>query len=373
MGYLLLVLLFAYFGSCRSSSDSVDGIKRAKVDFRLPIAGGLAGGLTNAILYPIDTLKTIRQSNPNVKSSWEAFQLMKSKGLFRMYSGILPAALGAIPSSALYFGTYESAKRILYNINNNKFPRYFIHMTSAAMGNIISSVIFVPKEVIKQQMQVIRTGSMAFTGVRGSSSTVTDVIKEILKTKGISGFYSSYLATLSRNIPSAVIRFTLYEELRLIFRRNKQLHDISYILAGAIASATSSAITTPFDVIKTKIATGVLPAKTPLITAMKEIIRREGIIGLYSGIQPRLVWSALFGGVGFACFETFKMFLNIQEIGDGDGNYIDDSHNSQKNSHKYKKKNNDKEDDAPRRCLSCTRKYGCPPKLMVKGVHSSVI
>ena len=88
-------------------------------------------------------------------------------------------------------------------------------MLAAASGNIMSSFVFVPKDAIKQQMQAIKTGSIPWvrmspfysSSMKSSVATVSlpDVIKSILKKKGIKGFYPNYRATLMRNIPSAVV------------------------------------------------------------------------------------------------------------------------------------------------------------------------
>ena len=90
-------------------------------------------------------------------------------------------------------------------------------MLAAASGNIMSSIVFVPKDAIKQQMQAIKTGSIPWvrmspfysSSIKSSVSTIRlpDVIKSIIKKKGFEGFYPNYGATLMRNIPSAVVRF----------------------------------------------------------------------------------------------------------------------------------------------------------------------
>jgi Mitochondrial carrier protein len=68
----------------------------------------------------------------------------------------------------------------------------------------------------------------------------------------------------------------------------------------------SSIATTPIDVVKTRLATGVIPHGTPIIQALRDIAQREGLHGLYAGVQARLLYSAVFGGVGFSCYEACK-------------------------------------------------------------------
>ena len=91
-----------------SNGIIVSGVSR-KSDWlnnmKLAIAGGLAGGLANAIIYPIDTIKTIRQSDSSIKNSAQAINRLRNTGWKQAYSGFIPAVLGAIPSSALYFGS----------------------------------------------------------------------------------------------------------------------------------------------------------------------------------------------------------------------------------------------------------------------------
>jgi len=168
--------------------------------------------------------------------------------LRKAYSGVIGASLFSIPSSALYFGAYETSKQTLsdwvkrYNQKNQKTSsnqsyisnvpsgrqRLLIHALSAFSGNSLSSFIFVPKEYIKQQMQAYGSGSMSFGNeehkeliINQSNNaarkllSMRSLVKKTLDEKGIFGFYSGYGSTLMRNVPSAIMRFAIYEELKL--------------------------------------------------------------------------------------------------------------------------------------------------------------
>lgn len=71
-------------------------------------------------------------------------------------------------------------------------------------------------------------------------------------------------------------------------------------------------MTTPLDVVKTRLATGVVPSGTPVFKAMQRIVATEGMGGLFAGVQARVLMSALFGGVGFATFEACKRYLGVE-------------------------------------------------------------
>jgi Mitochondrial carrier protein len=172
----------------------------------------------------------MQQSDKSVKGFKSAITKLQNGngGIMKLYSGFWAAVLGSIPSSAMYFGSYETSKRVLFNNYKDRISRPVIHMLAAASGNIMSSFVFVPKDAIKQQMQAIKTGSVPWVKMspfyinsikaRSSSSvSLPDVIRSILKKKGLKGFYPNYRATLMRNIPSAVVS---HESLKLIYSRH---------------------------------------------------------------------------------------------------------------------------------------------------------
>jgi solute carrier family 25 S-adenosylmethionine transporter 26 len=320
----------------RGCNHTYSNVRKLSFDLRLALAGGnvivrlftlslnlalisftpgIAGGISTLILHPIDTYKTMLQADMTVSSIRTAFQRLKERGFSKAYSGSVAAVLGAIPSSSLYFGTYEFSKKLygdfLFPLSN----RALIHMMSAASGNIISSLIFVPKEVVKQKLQALKTSAVT-TPI--DSTTIVSVMNSIFRQRGLKGFYSGYRATLFRNIPSAIIRFTLYEELKLLLAKNEKMrdnrwHDLCYLFAGSLASSVSTALTTPIDVIKTRMAVESIPSGTNFITAFKLIAKREGLRSLFTGVKARIVWSSLYGGIGLFCFEQCKKLLQVED------------------------------------------------------------
>jgi Mitochondrial carrier protein len=294
---------------------------------KIALAGGIAGAVGSSALYPMDAAKTLRQSKPSEYSSvFHALgNLARTKtatGEFtwhiqKVYRGVIPAAVGAIPSSALYFGAYESMKALLkrrfplegdckpvkgVKLRKNTFPnRLLVHALAAMSGNVLSSAVFVPKELVKQQLQYRQSGN------------VLGVMVDILTTKGLGGMYLGYKATLLRNIPTAVLRFSLYEEFRYRWtdpeERDSNIVSPKFFLAGAAAGVLASGVMTPVDVLKTRLATGTCPVDVR--SCFLWVIQQEGIAGLYSGAGSRMVFSGAFSAIGFGTFEWAKGVLGV--------------------------------------------------------------
>jgi solute carrier family 25 S-adenosylmethionine transporter 26 len=240
-------------------------------------------------------------------------------GVARLYRGFPAAVLGSAASSALYFGAYEAAKEA-------GMPP----PAAALLGNALSSVILVPKEVVKSRMQA------------GAPGGAAAVLAAALRQRGVRGLYAGYVPTLMRNAPSNMISFSAYEGLKALAtaaatqRRRRRaaalggaqgvgggagsaeaeaLPAFVTATAGALAGALAAVATHPLDLVKTRLQTqGLAPMAGRALYAgvagtLRAVVAEEGVRGLARGLSTRLTYNALFSAVGFAAFEAAKREL----------------------------------------------------------------
>jgi len=212
-----------------------------------------------------------------------------------LYRGGLTTAAGAACSSSLYFSAYETAKAA-------GCPPPL----AALLGNALSSVFLVPKEVLKSRLQAGAHG-----GVLG-----------VARAAGLRGLYAGYWPTLLRNAPSNVLSFSSYELLRraaLSHRRRggtgaEELPSGITAAAGALSGALAAVMTHPLDLVKTRLQTqGVGPAAvgtgmlySGVLPTLRTVLAAEGPRGLARGLGVRLFYNAAFSAVGLATFEAVK-------------------------------------------------------------------
>lgn len=278
--------------------------------------GGIAGAFTYVCLHPLDTIKTKMQTKGAAQIYRNAFDAIvktfQERGILGFYSGVSAVIVGSTASSAVYFGTCEFGKSILSKLED--FPSVLIPPTAGAMGNIVSSAIMVPKELITQRMQA---------GAKGRS---WEVLLRILEKDGILGLYAGYSATLLRNLPAGVLSYSSFEYLKAaVLNKTKQnnLEPIQSVCCGALAGAISASLTTPLDVVKTRLMTQVhSEAANKAAAAMyggvaatvKQILKEEGWVGLTRGMGPRVVHSACFSALGYFAFETARLTILHQYL-----------------------------------------------------------
>ncbi|XP_072998648.1 S-adenosylmethionine carrier 1, chloroplastic/mitochondrial isoform X1 [Typha latifolia] len=256
------------------------------------IAGGIAGVVVEAVLYPIDTIKTRLQAV-------HGRNIIQWKGL---YSGLAGNLAGVLPASAVFLGTYEPTKQKLLKI----FPENLsalAHLTAGAIGGAASSIIRVPTEVVKQRVQT------------GQFASAPDAVRLIVAKEGFRGLYAGYNSFLLRDLPFDAIQFCLYEQLRIGYRiaAKRELNDPENAIIGAFAGAITGAITTPLDVMKTRLMVqGPANQYNGLLHCFQTIVREEGPAVFLKGLGPRVLWIGIGGSIFFGVLERTKLLISQQ-------------------------------------------------------------
>jgi len=195
-----------------------------------------------------------------------------------------------------------------------------------------------------------------------------DAARTIARTEGYSALFHGYKATLWRDLPFSALQFAFYEEERGWAKKYMGSNNIGLpleIATAATAGGMAGVITTPLDVVKTRIQTqhnGPSPASpaapkvslspasatkhapsiqsiTPrsttqsrpistsspsttlkahgaatldtssVITGLKIIYKTEGVAGWFRGVGPRAVWTSVQSGTMLVLYQTLLRYF----------------------------------------------------------------
>lgn len=278
------------------------------------VAGGIAGTTVDLTLFPLDTLKTRLQSS-------EGF--FASGGFRGIYRGIGSAALGSAPGAAFFFCTYEATKTFLANARtktttattNYGSSGPVDHMLAASLGEVAACAVRVPTEVVKQRAQAGQHG--------GSSLSSLRAILDLRHSVGLAGvwreLYRGWGITILREVPFTIIQFPIWESLKKYSRRRQGLdwegkgQDVSAgesAVYGSIAGAVAAGITTPLDVLKTRVMLS--SQKMKVSDVVLSILRQHGVRPFFAGIGPRVAWISVGGAVFLG---SYQWAVNVLERG----------------------------------------------------------
>jgi len=271
------------------------------------------------------------QSNP-------LYDLTKLRQSVRiLYRGYALSVLGAQPVYAIYFGAYEAAKLKMTELNPERSST-LIQISAGFLAECCAVTVWNPWEVVRQRMQLGgATGGPARTFVQ----TTQDVVRE----SGVRGLYAGvggYLALWGTFSP---LMFVLYEQgMSLVYpkplpgmqpRRGSGVPSFGVSFAmGGLAGFVAAAITSPFDVVKTRMQTQTpttMLRYTNVFHGLQEIYTNEGWRALFRGTVARSLNQGLAAGIMLGCYGTLRAQA-AQKLGyipyggssDGDGGWAAD-------------------------------------------------
>jgi solute carrier family 25 (mitochondrial S-adenosylmethionine transporter), member 26 len=306
------------------------------------IAGACAGLFVDLSLYPIDTVKTRIQSK-------EGF--LASGGFKNVYKGLSAVAVGSVPGGAAFFFAYDTTKRVLLSSTSSAAPAHTSDTTTnasaltprvfgcqavAAMcGESFACCIRVPVEVVKQQMQAGHQGSITSAlrcitnnipppsvATTAAASPASPAALPPIRFAGVYHLFHGMPIMLMRELPFSVIQMSLYETLksRVYAYKDRPYAALSLPLCGAFSGGCAAFLTTPLDVIKTRImllhhhgSMGSSRIQFVLDDLMREPARPGDRFGyvqrFFRGASTRVLWISLGGSIFFGTYEFVKVGL----------------------------------------------------------------
>ncbi len=282
------------------------------------LAGALAGTTVDLSLFPLDTLKTRLQSSAG---------FFASGGFRGIYRGVGSAVVGSAPGAAFFFVTYESVKSRLathaYFQREGKRSQAVEHMLAASAGEIAACAVRVPTEVVKQRAQAGQHG--------GSSAGALTWILQQRGSVGVVGvwreLYRGWGITVMREVPFTILQFPLWEALKAWGRERRvktgrglfgdvgshphpgavgsgvvgEVSAAESALYGSLSGGFAAAVTTPLDVLKTRV---MLSTKRESIgSIVRTILKENGIRPFFAGIGPRVMWISAGGAIFLGSYQ----------------------------------------------------------------------
>ncbi|XP_073297473.1 uncharacterized protein [Primulina huaijiensis] len=268
------------------------------------LAGGLSSALSTSFLYPVDTIKTRVQASTLTFS--EVISNLPQLGVRGFYRGSIPAILGQFSSHGLRTGIFEASKLVLINVAPT-LPELQVQSIASFCSTFLGTAVRIPCEVLKQRLQA------------GLFENVGEAIVGTLQQDGLKGFFRGTGATLFREVPFYVAGMGLYAESKKAVQKllERELEPWETIAVGALSGGLAAVVTTPFDVMKTRMMTA--PPGRPITISMValSILQHEGPLGLFKGAVPRFFWIAPLGAMNFAGYElTRKAMVKNEEAGE---------------------------------------------------------
>ncbi|KAJ2784413.1 hypothetical protein H4R18_001123 [Coemansia javaensis] len=272
--------------------------------------GGFAACGANFFTHPLDLLKVRLQTvkgSPGAGGGRLAHvvgSIYSQQGVLGFYNGISAAVLRQMTYSMARFATYDWMKKALTK-EDGTLPFYRM-ATAGVTAGAVGGVCGTPADIVLVRLQ--NDGALA-PEKRRNYKNAFDGLFRIAREDGVGGLFKGVVPNVSRAIlmtGAQLCSYDAFKELLLAtpyFREGLLVQFTASLMSGFV----STTITSPFDVVKTRVMNaGPASPYRNLAHALVLIVREEGVPALYKGWTPSFVRMAPQTILTFIFLEQFR-------------------------------------------------------------------
>jgi len=210
------VISYTWFKSVLNIPDSKYSLGQTWA----PLAAGIFADISvNLLAVPSDVVvQRMQLKEYDYTSAWDACQkIFRTEGIRGFYRGLGASMLTWMPSSGIWWLTYEYCKRVFYPFRpiqkwsgRESNRNYYAELLAATTATTASTVLLNPVEIVKTRLQTqVHTVSLQ-KEEQLISNTFTGLIN-LLKEEGISAMGKGLVPRLIARVPLAGISAFIYE------------------------------------------------------------------------------------------------------------------------------------------------------------------
>ncbi|KAI9731954.1 MAG: mitochondrial thiamine pyrophosphate transporter [Cirrosporium novae-zelandiae] len=302
------------------------------------VAGAVAGLVSRFFIAPLDVIKIRLQlqihslsdplslqgvNGPVYKGTLPTLKtILREEGLTGLWKGNVPAELLYLFYGSCQFTTYHSTNHLLSSLPRRLPPSAESFISGAVAGGIATTTTY-PLDLLRTRFAA-QGNDKVYTSLR-------DSIRNIWRSEGPSGFFQGLGAGVGQIVPYMGLFFSTYEALRLPLAEYNLPLGTGDATAGVLASVFAKTGVFPLDLIRKRLQVQGptreryvhhnIPVYKGVSQTMKDIIKAEGIRGLYRGLTVSLFKAVPAGAI---TVWTYERVLNVMREMERQANIMND-------------------------------------------------
>lgn len=317
------------------------------------LTGAIAGVVGQSTVFPMYVLKTAVQNAARPTTIVAAARkVVRKQGLRGLYRGLPPALVGVAPEKAIKLSMNDFFRSRLADPETG-FVSLSASVLAGAGAGLCQVVATCPMEMLMITMMTRATED----GRKPKS--LFHLVREL----GLPGLYRGTLATLARDVPFSMVFFSMNAAVKDRLADEQGKVSIGRVfVAGITAGSTAAAMSTPMDVVKTRLqadvgaggarppppppppprptggtARGVAPhTATPtasrppaaaagtaaaalrkpyrgIVDCARRVVTEEGVRALFKGVEARVMIISPLFGITLLFYEAQRRLLAAKE------------------------------------------------------------
>jgi hypothetical protein len=178
-----------------------------------------------------------------------------------------------------------------------------------AFASMLGDIVTMPVDVTKTRMQLQGTGSSRLY------KNALDCAMQTAKGEGITALWKGLEPALWRQASYGSLRYGLYSPIKDLLAPGVPKNELSLgykILAGGISGTVAQMLANPCDLVKVRMMG--FKSKPPkeyrwFATALIDIIKKEGVLGLYRGVGANMGRASTLASAEMASYDSIKPIM----------------------------------------------------------------
>eukprot|EP00737_Agarophyton_chilense_P004160 gb/GEZJ01005104.1/.p2 GENE.gb/GEZJ01005104.1/~~gb/GEZJ01005104.1/.p2 ORF type:complete len:385 (-),score=44.12 gb/GEZJ01005104.1/:711-1865(-) len=283
------------------------------------IAGAIAGIVSRTAVSPLEVVATVNMCTSGTAPPLlrQLRLLLQTEGLRGFFKGNAANCLKVAPTKGIQFVAFEALKRVLFRLREGRHPGAnakplcaWERFIAGGLAGMTAASLCYPLDTAKT---LLTAHPERFSGVLRT-------IVAFSRQHGPRALYRGLSPTLVAMMPYAGLDFAIYEQLKLVYmrRNNKEANLAILLVIGAFAGAVAQTACHPLDVVRKRLqlqGIGGRPVQySSMLQAATGIIKNEGPLALYRGLQPMYISAIPSAGVSYVVYESVKKALGVRSF-----------------------------------------------------------
>ncbi|KAG5356842.1 Calcium-binding mitochondrial carrier SAL1 [Yarrowia sp. C11] len=325
------------------------------------LAGGLAGAISRTATAPLDRLKVYLIADPVTPATKAAASgaseavyesLAKNASKVKPPSGFMARhhvltnaikniwaeggirsffignglnVFKVIPESAMKFGSFETAKKFLCQLEGVEDTADLSRASTflaGGIGGVVSQFVVYPIDTLKFRIQCEPP-----TGALQGNALLWHTMKQMWRNGGLATYYRGLWAGLGGIFPYAALDLGCFEVMKrgYITREAKRLGcensdvkigNMAVLTMGALSGSVGATVVYPINLLRTRLqaqGTAAHPQTyTGIMDAYHKAVTKDGYRGLFRGLAPNLAKVAPAVSISYLVYENTKTMLGLE-------------------------------------------------------------
>ncbi|SCU88278.1 LADA_0E09230g1_1 [Lachancea dasiensis] len=314
------------------------------------IAGGVSGVISRTCTAPFDRIKVfliartdlsstllnsrdkVLKNNPaidraKIKSPLikAATSLYRQGGLRAFYVGNGLNVMKVFPESAIKFGSFEFAKRMMAQLEGvkstsdiSKFSTY----VAGGLGGVMAQFSVYPVDTLKYRVQCAPLNAH-----KQGSRLMVETAKQMYREGGLKLFYRGVTVGVMGIFPYAALDLGTFSALKkwYITRQSQisglpedqvTMSNMFVLLMGAFSGTVGATVVYPINLLRTRLQAQGTFAHPHTYNGFSDVflktVAREGYPGLFKGLVPNLAKVCPAVSISYLCYENLKRGMNLE-------------------------------------------------------------